>query len=62
MIIPKNQGEYKIHYLHTIHKLKSEINLLQRETISRHLMHNTETHNTLNKDQHKRRKGDALSI
>eukprot|EP00957_Ditylum_brightwellii_P061508 4668040-Ditylum_brightwellii.AAC.1 len=55
----KQAGNYKLHRLQTIHKLESEVNLLQREIIACRLMNNVEKINYLNDDQQGRRNSSS---
>eukprot|EP00957_Ditylum_brightwellii_P120784 9212743-Ditylum_brightwellii.AAC.1 len=63
LYIQKQAGNFKLHRLQIIHKLESEVNLLQREVIARQLMNNVEKINYLDDDQHGRRNGrSAIDI
>eukprot|EP00957_Ditylum_brightwellii_P034722 2631923-Ditylum_brightwellii.AAC.1 len=50
----KKAGVFKIHrLLCTLHKLESEVNILQREAIALRLMTNAEKHHHIDNDQHR---------
>eukprot|EP00957_Ditylum_brightwellii_P203387 15334399-Ditylum_brightwellii.AAC.2 len=57
LYILKKARVYKIHHLCTLHKLESEVNLMQQEVIAQRLMQNTKKHHQLDEDQHGGRNG-----
>ena len=50
--IPKETGNYKIHRQRPIHQIDAELNLVQRELITKRLLHNAEKYGVIPEYNH----------